>query len=507
MSFLLVIKKGGGDLGSRIDEAYLNGLSAPSYAAEAVSYVGSERVKLWRYDYRAKVPGNEFVSSESGDVYFTEGTAISLESGVVDSKTAYELAKSQSDDLQGDYLIFGLDESGNGGFFSTLMSFNRLFFYENDEVAVFSSEIRLIFNSVSDFRGVNVGNFFDFNFIYESIFSEWAERNFSSHTFIEGIRRIPSTTRVNFSDYSYSFEDCQFDQYDEELGHLYLTNKAEFYDLVMDTLKAAVDRVVGAISDESIEVLLSGGLDSRVSIALLEGAANANGIEIKTKCWGPESHPDVVIGKRIAETLRLPFNNVTGDGKVYIPERISDYQKCISISQGDWNSNNFRTSNQFVKRVVVSGQDNYKRHNWNKIFSMNRWYAARMSYTKTLPILSNNIVNKVALVYGKHNFHHGLFEFVYELLRRFSPSLLEIPFVGMQLPQHPVEPFSTVKESKIMPSHLAKAHWDEELVINCIVAASESKSEEVFLIDDISTDERKRRIAMDFASIARQEYI
>ena len=167
---------------------------------------------------------------------------------------------------------------------------------------------------------------------------------------------------------------------------------------------------------------------------------------------------------------------------------------------GDWNSNNWRTSNSFQNKLVLSGQDNYKRHNWAKIFSMNRWYAARMSYTSTFPVLSHQIINDMVLIYGKHAFHIAMFEFAFELLKRYSPDLLDIPLVGMQIPQHPIEPFSTVRASKQMPSIDAEAFFDQELASKFLSFIQFEPSKEI-KINSILGDKRKKRIVMDYASM------
>ena len=61
-------------------------------------------------------------------------------------------------------------------------------------------------------------------------------------------------------------------------------------------------------------------------------------------------------------------------------------------------------------------------------------------------------------------FHNAsTFEFAYELMKRFNPKMLETPLVGMQIPQHPVPAFSSVRASKMMPSIEAEAFFDENL--------------------------------------------
>ena len=216
--------------------------------------------------------------------------------------------------------------------------------------------------------------------------------------------------------------------------------------------------------------------------------------------FGPVDHPDVVIGKRVTDLMQIPSENKTGDGKIWKPRSIEDYRRGMEVSWGDWSSNNWRTSKIFQERLVISGQDNYKRHNWAKIFSMNRWYAARMSYTSTIPILSHQIINDMILIYGKHDFHKAMFEFAYELMKRYNPDVLEIPLVGMEIPQHPIPAYSSVRESKMMPSIDAEAFFDEELAL-FLLNRLRFNGDRIVTIDSILADKRKKRIVMDFASL------
>ena len=487
----------------------MRNVDMPTFPAKSCTEFWLDNALLFSWEHESHVSSDSIIN-DNKRIYALIGTAVDLDSLASDAKSIYTTLDidRNSDSIQGDYLCFSIDEYGNGKFFNPLMSFNRLFMYETNDFYAFSSEIRLIYNSIEDFRKNNksVIDNFNYNFIYDSIENEWGTRAVPNETFIKGITRIPTTTFLEIKNWEVSFHDNQFKMLDLSLENKYLTNKDEFYDYTFSLIHDANQYFLSNILNKNIEILMSGGLDSRLNIAILNYFKESLHLTLTSKSYGPIDHPDVEIGQICAETLSIPFKNLTGDGKLYYPETIEDYYNCASLSQGDWNSNNFRTSRVFVQRIVISGQDNYKRHNWAKIFGMNRWYAARMNYTKTLPIISLPIVNKMALVYGKHIFHNGLFEFSYELLKRFSPDLLEIPLVGMSIPQHYIEPYKTVKESKIMPSHLARAYFDQNLVIECLNLGSNISTVQINQ-NEIFADERKRRIAMDYASFKNKYYI
>ena len=121
---------------------------------------------------------------------------------------------------------------------------------------------------------------------------------------------------------------------------------------------------------------------------------------------------------------------------------------------------------------------------------------------KLIPILSHQIINDMILIYGKHDFHNATFEFAYELMKRFNPKMLEIPLVGMQIPQHPVPAFSSVRASKMMPSIEAEAFFDENLTRYLLNKLEFNPKREV-TIENILSDKRKRRIIMDYASLSK----
>tara|TARA_B100000003_G_C10651164_1_gene259127 strand:- start:10 stop:426 length:417 start_codon:yes stop_codon:yes gene_type:complete len=137
---------------------------------------------------------------------------------------------------------------------------------------------------------------------------------------------------------------------------------------------------------------------------------------------------------------------------------------------------------------------------------MNRWYAARMLYTSTIPILTHQIINDMVLIYGNHDFHNAMFEFAYELMKRYNPGALEIPLVGMEIPQHPIPAYSSVRESKSMPSIDAEAFFDDEIV-NALLDKLDFNEDRIVTIESILADKRKKRIIMDFASLVDESYL
>tara|TARA_R110001583_G_scaffold105202_1_gene252649 strand:+ start:16007 stop:16900 length:894 start_codon:yes stop_codon:yes gene_type:complete len=225
-------------------------------------------------------------------------------------------------------------------------------------------------------------------------------------------------------------------------------------------------------SDLPVDLGLTGGLDSRCTLAFLREVSRRTSINIKTTTSGPAAHPDVVLAKKIANTLGIEHKHIdtavdeTGKHDHFIPRSVDDYQACFLLSQGDWSSNNFRISREVERGLVFTGQDNFKRIQTAQVQGVNRWYARRMSHTQLIPVLANDAVNICASIYHHLGNKESISEFVYFALKKFEPELLDIPFAGQSLPMHYVKPYMTVADSKSMPNMLAEAYYDEALILN-----------------------------------------
>ncbi len=499
MEFLLVIPKD--PIGSRpipVNMELLDDPNSLTYPGKYVKFIEHNSILIWAYNRDTKVPNNELVINKNG-VYVTKGTAIVDGKGIVDSESAFIQLCNQKENVQGDFLLLGINNDGSGEIFTTTMTFCPLFVHYADDHTVFSTDLGLLNKSLISRKRNKITHFFDVDYIYESVENEWGTREFPEKTMFSDITRVLTTTKYQFNEFKLVSKSIQYELFRKDLEEIYLSNKKEFYDYCFAVIENSIREVFKEMRNCEIELLMSGGLDSRLSSVLVSYIAKDYDISLKATLFGPEDHPDVVIGKRVADLLNIPSNNKTGDGKIWKPRSTIDYHNGMLVSWGDWSSNNWRTSNIFQERLVISGQDNYKRHNWAKIFSMNRWYAARMSYTATIPILSHQIINDMILIYGKHDFHNATFEFAYELMKRFNAKMLDIPLVGMEIPQHPVPAFSSVRASKMMPSIDAEAFFDEVLVRN-LLDILKFHSDRNVTIESVLSDKRKRRIIMDYAS-------
>ena len=503
MEFILVVPKYPTDSGiTPVDIDLLNDPESLTYPGRDVQFIQHNSISIWTYKRYTEVPNNELIINENG-VYLTKGTAIVHGKGILNSESVYIELCNQQENVQGDFLLLGINNDGSGEIFTTTMTFCPLFVHNHRDYTVLSTDLGLLNKSLINRKGNQITDFFDVDYVYESVENEWGTREFPEKTMFSDITRALTTTKYQFNEFKLVSKSIQYDLFRKDLEEIYLKDKKEFYDHCFGIIETSIREVFKNMRGCEIELLMSGGLDSRLSSVLVSHIAKDYQISLRGTLFGPNDHPDVVIGKMVADLLSIPSKNKTGDGKIWIPKSATDYYNCMLVSLGDWNSNNWRTSDIFQERLVISGQDNYKRHNWAKIFSMNRWYAARMFYTATIPILSHQIINDMILIYGKHDFHNATFEFAYELMKRFNPKMLEIPLVGMEIPQHPVPAFSSVRASKMMPSIEAEAFFDENLVRNLLGKLKFHPGRNV-TIENILTDKRKRRIIMDYASFMQK---
>lgn len=220
---------------------------------------------------------------------------------------------------------------------------------------------------------------------------------------------------------------------------------------------------------EKITLGLTGGFDSRLTAAILFKICNKNDIKLEFHTTGQNTHPDVILAKKVAEILDVEFfHSVPSNNKSPNTKNYKDYAATFYMSQGDFNSKDFvkRYNRKIINNNTIAqlGNDAYKRGSLNEIISANRWSARRIHFHKNFffPIFFTDYEIWFALSYTAQKNKDGFKEFVYEIINRSEPRLLDIPFAGDYLPQTGLDPYLTRKDSK----HHEKEPflWDFELV-------------------------------------------
>lgn len=112
------------------------------------------------------------------------------------------------------------------------------------------------------------------------------------------------------------------------------------------------------------------------------------------------------------------------------------------------------------------GMDSFKRLTQDRIYASNRWYGRRVFSQSNFffPLFSTIYENWFTLLYAEKENKDYYKEFIYEILKRSEPKLLDIPSVGDSLPQVNVELFMRIIDSKY---HKKESFlWDYNYVRN-----------------------------------------
>ena len=182
----------------------------------------------------------------------------------------------------------------------------------------------------------------------------------------------------------------------------------------------------------------------------------------------------MIISKKVTKKLDVEHTqNKPEDDMVAFPIMgpntgdYKDYSLSFYMSQGDFNSKDYvpvynrKMSN--LSLLLMIGVDSYKRGELYLIENANRWLGRRNLFHMNFffPLFWTKYETWFALLYAEME-KDSYKEFIYEILKRSEPKLLEIPFTGDPLPQTGLEPYLTVFDSK----HHEKEPflWDYKLV-------------------------------------------
>jgi hypothetical protein len=456
MHFILIIKKDGFKY-EQLDDKLLTSPNAPSLISrEAIKYELSNFI-LYLYPY-------DHVDSEiEGYSYQKCDNEIMLINGLVNvnndlrNQNIKEFYNNlnDNDSLHGDFQLVYLNKDGNGFIKTPPLSIRQLFYYENKNFTVISTEIKLIVDGILKFRQKPFAKQFDPDFIEDVVYREWTPRNNPENTIFKGIKRIfPYDTKffhegkfVLERKYSIPIPKWFKEAYNNDKEKLY----DDYYKFLINFTETNLVQLKPNI--DKISLGLTGGFDSRLSVAILAKICDKHQITLECKTSGEDDHPDVIIAKKVAKVLNVKhFHNKSKN----IRPNTKDYKEYFStfyISQGDFNS---KDSVLDYRRKLVNlnlfeqlGMDAYKRPTLDKIYSANIWFARRILFHKNFffPLFFTDYEVCFALLYaeaGKELYK----EFVYEILKRSEPELLEIPFAGYSLPQTDVKPYLTVADTK-----------------------------------------------------------
>ncbi|NMO08466.1 hypothetical protein [Methanobacterium subterraneum] len=457
MHFILISKKDSFK-DEQINEHLLNSSDAPSLISrEAIKFeISNFIIYIYPYDH---------IDHEVyGYSYFADEDRLLLVNGIVNVNndlrnpdiSVFFDQLNDSTEFFGDYQIISIDKEGNGFIRTPPLSVRQLFHYEDENCDVISTEIKLIVDGIQKFREKPFVHHYDYDFIEDSVFREWTPRDFPRNTIFKEIKRIfPQDTKY-FKKGKILIERKESIEIPQWFRDSYNNNKHKLFDDYYDSLINFVEANLVSLKPnfEKITLGLTGGLDSRLTAAILSPICKKQGISFECSTSGQDTHPDVVIAKKVAKVLNVKhFHVVPQNNKRPNTNEYKDYALTFYMAQGDWNSKDFvigytrKISNFSV--IAQLGMDAFKRYTIDKICSGNRWFARRILFHKNFffPLFFTEYETWFALLYAEHGDENAFKEFVYEILQRSEPKLLTIPFAGDSLPQTDVKPHLTKLDS------------------------------------------------------------
>ncbi|OQD59378.1 hypothetical protein MBBAR_3c00330 [Methanobrevibacter arboriphilus JCM 13429 = DSM 1125] len=454
MQFLIISKKEG-FREENINEKALNSNFAPYLISKEYLKVEVGNFIIFIYLYK------EIDEEKKNYSYYYDENKLLLVNGILtksrkirnhDIQTFFKELKEDSE-LLGDYQLVSINSNGEGFIKTPIFSLKQLFYYEDSDFSVLSTEIKLIVDGVKKFQGKKFIEHFDMKFIEDSTHRESGIRKFPRHTIFKEIKRVLPHDEKIFKNGTISINRKSI-KIPKSFKKKYQMDKKTLYDEYYKNINEFTEQYLSYLKPniEELSIGLTGGFDSRLAISILSPICEKYEISLKPYTNGAEDHPDVIIAKKLAKKLNIEYsNNVPPSGKGIHPQSIIEYMESFYVNHGDFNSNNFAKINREIKnsRLYHAGLSAYKKKNINLINRHNIWLARAInkSHNFYFPLFGTEIEVFFALLYkelGDLDFK----ELVYEILKRSNPKLLEIPFVGDKLPQTNIEPFSTINESK-----------------------------------------------------------
>ncbi len=356
--------------------------------------------------------------------------------------------------ILGNYQTFFCNKNGDGYFKSSLSSFHPLFYYEDENCSILSNELKLIVDGVNKIQQHKFVESYDIDYIYEILkYGNWYSKNDKTtyrNTVFRDIKRVFEYDEIIIENGHINVNfDCKY-SIPDWFERLYLDDRDKFYDWYCDKLFDYAENYLRIISKNlnELELGITGGYDSRLSLMVLSQLAPKFNLKLKTVTNGFSDHPDVIIGQKLAEALNVEWNNNSTDGNKlkYYPASFKEYLSTFYISQGDFDSHDaleeYSRKYENVHDVYQHGMDFFKRGDKNAIRNFKRWFSRRIFFSQEffLPLFATDLEIWASFLCIKHS-QYEYEEFIYEVIKRINPKLLEIPFANKKLPQTEIDEF------------------------------------------------------------------
>lgn len=481
MKFFILSKKDKFD-NDLINDSILSSTSATSLISKDFIKKDADSFLAYVYTY------NHIYDEIENKYYKIDDSEISLLNGLIsiegedDFTDIGEVFDAISHDkfILGDFQAISIKENGKSIVKTSPASIFPMFYYEDEYCSVISNELKLIVDGVKTFSGNRFADFYDFDYIHDLFFFNDDKRTSLRNTIFKNIRRILPYDELSIKDGEFVIRQNDEIPIPESIEELYLKGSDEFYDWYYDSLIKYADFLLNQIKGgaDKVKIPITGGFDSRLALMLFSKLAGKYGIDIVAHTNGSSKHPDLIVGSMVADALNVEWNNFgsdENDGKTvyrYLPQHFNEYASTFYASQGDFNSYDYisyysreiKNPNEFMQL----GNDMYKREDIESIAKHNRWSSRRRLFESEFyfPIFSTSYELYIAMLNNKYHQGENYFkEFVYNVIKRCEPKLLDIPFAYDFLSQVDVEEFKS--EDYVATVHKVKPFlWDYDFVLN-----------------------------------------
>ena len=455
MKFLILSKKGNFDK-SLINDSLLDSINAPSLIAN--DWVKKESGNLIVYLYTYNMAYNE----REGFSYILRDDEINFVNGLfaIENMHVENNIQNLNDAINEDKLILGnyqtfyCDNEGNGYLKSSLSAVHPLFLYEDDHCTVLSNELKLIVDGVKSFHSHKFVDLYDMDYIQDIFrYGQWykgSDKSSYRNTVFKNITRLFPFDDIKIKNGHFDIELKSGIIIPEWFEKLYLDDREQFYDEYYSYLENYTDSFLKTISENLTQITLglTGGFDSRLTAMMLSEFCPKYGIKLQAITNGIPGHPDVLLAEKIAECLDVDWTNTSSgeDELRYFPSSLKEYASTFYISQGDFDSHDAVKdySREYLNptEFYQHGNDLYKHDSIGAIMNISRWSSRRRLFSQDFyfPLFGTCLEIWTSFLNEKYS-EFTYKEFIYNVLKRGNPKLLEIPFANDRLPQTDLEEF------------------------------------------------------------------
>lgn len=475
--FLLIYNNFSSDI--RINHDFLGSVNAPTLIAEECLNFKVSDFEIYLYLYEHTIDEMNFPTYYYDEEQFKLLSGLLYKDGTV-KHDLYSFDIEEGEHFFGDYQFLKLDFEGNGFIKTPQYSLKQLFLYEEGDSYVIATDMKLIIDGVNVLKkGERFIDIYDNDFIEDIIFREWSPRIHPRNTLFKPIKRVFPHDNLFFLDGKIIKEYNDDVKVPKEFINRYYEDKERIYSDYYEELISFCENSLLELNINEISAGLTGGFDSRITVAILANVCKKLDVELNTNTGGSPEHPDVVIAKKVADTLGVRWNNSTlpnnlqappqsisiaskilsrhsGTNLQATPQSIDDYIFSVYYSKGDYSSNNFdpnERKNIYKNYFHQTGFDVYKRLSLDRVMSGNTWYASRLlkSSTFTYPLFNSDYELFFSRIYvDKKDWDYT--EFVYEVLKRAEPKLLDIPFADVGILKLNIEPYTAKFRTAFHPA-------------------------------------------------------